>query len=94
MLVKENKSCGKAQELLGLIREMENNYTQASEFYEKAFSLSNRKSAAMGYRLAYNYLKAKRYIDCLEVCRQVTEVHPNYVAIKTDIEEKAILAIR
>ena len=48
----------------------------------------------MGYRLAYNYLKAKRYIDCLEVCRQVTEVHPNYVAIKTDIEEKAILAIR
>jgi hypothetical protein len=44
--------------------------------------------------LAYNYMKAKRYIDCLEICRQVTEVFPNYTAIKTEIEEKVILSIR
>lgn len=85
MLLKENRSCGKAQELMGLIREMEQAYADASEFYEKAFNLTNRKSAAMGYRLAYNYLKAKRNIECLEICRQVTEVYPNYTAIKTDI---------
>ena len=84
--MKENRSCGKAQELMGLIREKEQAYADASEFYEKAFDLTSRKSAAIGYRLAYNYMKAKRYIDCLQVCRQVTEVHPNYTAIKTDIE--------
>jgi hypothetical protein len=39
-------------------------------------------------------MKAKRYIDCLEICRQVTEVFPNYTAIKTEIEEKVILSIR
>jgi tetratricopeptide repeat protein 21B len=85
-LLKENRSCGKAQELMGLIREKEQAYADASEFYEKAFELTSRKSAAIGYRLAYNYMKAKRYIDCLEVCRQVTEVHPSYTTIKTDIE--------
>lgn len=79
---------------MGLIREKEQAYADASDFYEKAFELTSRKSAAIGYRLAYNYMKAKRYIECLEVCRQVTEVHPNYVAIKTDIEEKVILSIR
>lgn len=93
-MLKENRSCGKAQELMGLIREKEQAYADASDFYEKAFELTSRKSAAIGYRLAYNYMKAKRYIECLEVCRQVTEVHPNYVAIKTDIEEKVILSIR
>ena len=56
--------------------------------------MTNRKSASIGYRLAYNYLKAKRYVDCLEICRQVTEAQPNYTLIKTDIEEKAIMAIR
>jgi hypothetical protein len=30
MLLKENKSCGKAQELMGLIREMEQAYADAS----------------------------------------------------------------
>ncbi len=50
---------------MGLIREKEQAYADASEFYEKAFDLTSRKSAAIGFRLAYNYLKAKRYIDCL-----------------------------
>jgi hypothetical protein len=44
--------------------------------------------------LAYNYLKAKRYVDCLEICRQVTEAHPGYLPIKTEIEDKAIEGIR
>lgn len=31
--MKENRSCGKAQELMGLIREKEQAYADASEFY-------------------------------------------------------------
>ena len=79
---------------MGLIREKEQAYADAADFYEKAFELTSRKSAGIGYRLAYNYMKAKRHIDCLEVCRQVTEVFPNYTVIKTDIEEKVIVSIR
>ena len=93
-LLKENKSCGKAQELMGLIREKDLAYADAAEFYEKAFDMTSRKAASIGYRLAYNYFKAKRYVECLEICRQVTESHPNYTIIKTEIEEKAIMAIR
>lgn len=72
--------------MMGLIRQKEQAYADAADFYEKAFELTSRKSAGIGYRLAYNYMKAKRYIECLEVCRQVTEAFPNYTAIKTEIE--------
>ncbi len=93
-LLRENKSCGKAQELLGLIFEKEQSYANAAECYEIAFDMTSRKSASIGYRLAYNYSKAKRFVDSLEICRQVLEVHPNYKAIRTDIMDKAILAVR
>ncbi len=56
---------------MGLIREKEQSYADAADFYLKAFELTSRKSAGIGYRLAYNYMKAKRYVDCLEICRQV-----------------------
>lgn len=65
MVLRENKSSGKAYELLGLIKEKEQAYVDAAESYEKAFELTQRKSAGIGYRLAYNYMKAKRYVDCL-----------------------------
>ncbi len=92
--MRENKSCGKAEEYMGLIREKEQAYADASDFYEKAFNLTSRKSASIGYRLAYNYFKARRFVECLEVCRQVLEVNPSYTSIRTDIQEKAIMAIR
>jgi tetratricopeptide repeat protein 21B len=65
MILKENKSSGKAHELLGLIKEKEQAYVDAAQSYEKAFELTKKKSASIGYRLAYNYMKGKRYVDCL-----------------------------
>lgn len=50
---------------MGLACEKESAYADAADYYEKAFDLTNRKSAGIGYRLAYNYMKAKRYIECL-----------------------------
>ncbi len=47
---------------MGLIRQLQQAFADASDFYEKAFALTHRKSAAIGYRLAYNYLKAKRHV--------------------------------
>jgi hypothetical protein len=46
-----------AYELEGLIKEKETAYRDAAKLYEKAWACSNGKSAAIGYRLAFNYLK-------------------------------------
>ena len=82
MILRENKSSGKAYELLGLIKEKEQAYVDAAESYEKAFEMTLKKSAGIGYRLAYNYMKAKRYVDCLETCRVVLEANPRYDPIR------------
>ena len=54
---------------MGLIKEKEHSYVDAATHYEKAHSLTSEKSPSIGYRLAFNYLKAKRYIDCITVCK-------------------------
>ena len=94
MILRENKSSGKAYELLGLIKEKEQAYVDAAESYEKAFELTLKKSAGIGFRLAYNYMKAKRYVDCLETCRLVLEANPRYDPIRQEIQSKVMEVIR
>jgi hypothetical protein len=53
-----------------------------------------KKSVSIGYRLAFNYLKAKRYIECIEICRGILEVYPNYPNIEKEVLDKAIQALR
>lgn len=48
---------------MGLIKEKEQSYIDASNSYEKAFKLTNQRNPIMGYRLAFNYLKAKVLIE-------------------------------
>ena len=35
-------------------------YKDAAHHYEKAWELGNQSNAAVGFRLSFNYLKAKR----------------------------------
>jgi tetratricopeptide repeat protein 21B len=58
MCLRYNASCGKAEELTGLIKEKESQFDDSSFHYENAWKLSNRASASIGFRLALNYLKA------------------------------------
>merc|ERR1711933_122536 len=65
----DNKQQGKqleqqqeAWEQLGLIYEKEQAYKDAATHYEKAWEFCNESSPSVGYRLAFNYLKAKRYV--------------------------------
>lgn len=76
--MKYNASCAKAEEFMGLIKEKESSYIDAASHYEKAFKLTNSKSLAMGYRLAFNYLKAKRYIECCDVCQKILKIAPDF----------------
>ena len=49
-------------------------------------------SATIGYKLAFNYLKAQRFTDVIEVCEQVLQHFPDY-PIRDEVLDKAIAAI-
>lgn len=89
-----NKSCAKAWEYMGFIMEKEQSYKDAALNYENAWKFTNESNPAIGYRLAFNYLKAKRVVDAIDVCHKVLGKHPHYPKIKKDILDKARTQIR
>mmetsp|Transcript_24287 Transcript_24287/g.74888 ORF Transcript_24287/g.74888 Transcript_24287/m.74888 type:complete len:387 (+) Transcript_24287:761-1921(+) len=92
--LKYNLSCGKAWETMGVIREKEASYKDAADMYEKAWLLEHRASASIGFKLAFNYLKAKRYVEAIGICNRILSLYPDYPRIRTDILEKAVIALR
>jgi len=92
--LKYNKSCAKAWEGMGAIMEREQSYRDAADHYEMAWKYEHETSPAVGYKLGFNYLKAKRYVEAIDVCHKVLHAFPGYPKIKKDILEKARAAIR
>ena len=76
-VLKYNQSCSKAWEHRGRIMEEEHSYKDAADFYEKAWFYGQEASSTVGYKLAFNYLKAHRYIDAIDVCHRVLNKHPD-----------------
>ena len=89
-----NKSCAKAWEFLGVVKEHEAAYKDASAHYEKAWSYENEASAAVGYKLSFNYLKAKKYVEAIDVCHKVLGQYPDYPKIKKDVLDVAREALK
>lgn len=89
-----NKSCAKAWELLGFIMEKEQSYRDASDHYEFAWKMENESNPTIGFRLAFNYLKAKRYVEAIDVCHKILTANPEYPKIRKEILDRARLAIR
>ncbi|XP_015209733.2 tetratricopeptide repeat protein 21B isoform X1 [Lepisosteus oculatus] len=89
-----NKSCCKAFEYLGFIMEMEQSYKDAANNYEMAWKYSNRMNPAVGFRLAFNYLKAKKYTEAIDVCQKVLTDYPGYPRIRKEILERAQFSLR
>jgi tetratricopeptide repeat protein 21B len=87
--LKYNRSCSRAWELLGSIAEREQAYKDAASHYEHAWQLSNEKDAAVGYKLAFNYLKASRSVAAITVAQAVLKNDPQYPKIKQDVLDKA-----
>jgi tetratricopeptide repeat protein 21B len=84
-----NKSCSKAWEYKGHIWEKDQAYVNAAECYEYAWEFSSQKQLNIGFKLAFNYLKAKRYADSIDICHKVLEENPAFPKIKKDIMVKA-----
>ncbi|XP_060104278.1 tetratricopeptide repeat protein 21A [Heteronotia binoei] len=89
-----NKSCSKAYECLGFIAEKEKAYKDAAGNYELAWKYSNQANPAVGFKLAFNYLKDKRYVEAIDVCHVVLKLCPGYPKIREEILEKAQTALR
>ncbi|PRP77845.1 tetratricopeptide repeat protein 21B-like [Planoprotostelium fungivorum] len=89
-----NKSCPKAWELLGFIMEKEQAFRDASDHYECSWKMQNESNPTLGFRLAFNYLKAKRYVEAIDVCHKVLALYPDYPKIRKEILEKARSSLR
>ncbi|MEQ2286983.1 Tetratricopeptide repeat protein 21B [Ameca splendens] len=89
-----NKSCCKAYEYQGYIMEKDQAFRDAALNYEMAWKYGNQKNPAIGYKLAFNYLKAKRHVDAIDVCHKVLATHPDYPKMRKEILDKARAALR
>eukprot|EP00742_Colponemidia_sp_Colp-10_P012591 GILJ01014162.1.p1 GENE.GILJ01014162.1~~GILJ01014162.1.p1 ORF type:complete len:1286 (+),score=269.23 GILJ01014162.1:27-3860(+) len=89
-----NKSCSRAWEYMGLVYEKEQSFKDAADYYEKAWKLLNERDAAIGFKLAFNFLKAKKMIPAIDVCHKVLAVHPNYPKIQKEVLERARLSLK
>uniref|UniRef100_A0A2K6FNN0 Tetratricopeptide repeat domain 21A n=1 Tax=Propithecus coquereli TaxID=379532 RepID=A0A2K6FNN0_PROCO len=92
--VQYNKSCYKAYEYMGFIMEKEQSYKDAATNYELAWKYSHQANPAIGFKLAFNYLKDKKFVEAIEVCHSVLSEHPNYPKIREEILEKAQGSLR
>uniref|UniRef100_A0A8C3RN42 Tetratricopeptide repeat protein 21B n=1 Tax=Chelydra serpentina TaxID=8475 RepID=A0A8C3RN42_CHESE len=69
--LRHNRSCCKAYEYMGYIMEKEQAYKDASVNYEMAWKYGNQTNPTIGYKLAFNYLKGKRYVEAIDICHKV-----------------------
>uniref|UniRef100_A0A452S1Q1 Tetratricopeptide repeat domain 21A n=1 Tax=Ursus americanus TaxID=9643 RepID=A0A452S1Q1_URSAM len=92
--IQYNKSCCKAYEYMGFIMEKEQSYKDAATNYQLAWKYSHHANPAIGFKLAFNYLKDKRFVEAIEVCHNVLREHPNYPQIREEILEKAQGSLR
>jgi tetratricopeptide repeat protein 21B len=83
--LQHNASCAKAWELKGKIEEKDLAYKDAAESYEKAFALARERSAPIGYKLAFNMLKASRHLEAIKISHKVLALNPDYPKIKKEI---------
>lgn len=87
-VITHNKSCAKAYELWAQLAEKEQVYRAAAYRYDLAWRYGGKSKPTIGYKLAYNHMKNKRYADAIDVCQQVLKLHPDYSAIKKDVLDK------
>lgn len=92
--LQHNKSCCKAYEYMGYIMEKEQSYKDAAMNYENAWKYGNKNNPVIGYKLAFNYLKARRFVDAIDICHHVLTNHPNYPKIRKEIMDKARASLR
>ncbi|XP_031631527.1 tetratricopeptide repeat protein 21B-like [Contarinia nasturtii] len=86
-VIAHNKSCAKAYELSAQLSEKDQIYRIAAMHYDLAWKYGGKSKASIGYKLAFNYMKIKRYADAIDVCQQVLKLHPDYTHCKNVLDK-------
>jgi tetratricopeptide repeat protein 21B len=84
-----NQSNAKCWEYLGFIMEKEQSYRDAADCYFRCWNIEKQTNSSIGYKLAFNYMKAKRYTDAIDIAHQVLKTQPDYPKIKAEILDKS-----
>eukprot|EP00658_Telonema_sp_P-2_P049449 TRINITY_DN37609_c0_g1_i1.p2 TRINITY_DN37609_c0_g1~~TRINITY_DN37609_c0_g1_i1.p2 ORF type:complete len:156 (+),score=50.35 TRINITY_DN37609_c0_g1_i1:176-643(+) len=89
-----NKSCCRAYDTLGQIYEKEASYSDAADHYANSWKFSGEASPMVGYKLAFQYLKASRFVEAIDVCHKVLALVPDYAKMRQDILDPARQGLR
>ncbi|KAL3696933.1 hypothetical protein R1sor_011009 [Riccia sorocarpa] len=92
--LKYNRDCARAWEYLGIMMEQGHSYGEAVVYFETAWNCQRGGSPSVGYRLAFTFLKEKRYIEAITVCHKVLKKFPSFPRVKKEILDKARLCLR
>lgn len=87
-VIQHNKSSSKAYELWAQLAEKEQVYHTAAMRYDMAWKNCGKSKPLIGYKLAFNLMKNKKYAEAIAVCQQVLKFHPDYNIIKKDVLDK------
>ena len=58
---------------MALICERAEDFGEAVRYYEFAWRLVNQNDPAIGYKLAFNYIKVRRFFEAIDVGQKVCE---------------------
>lgn len=94
LLTSSNPSCSAAWDMMGMIYEQQHLHKEASESYEKAWQLVKASDPAVGYKLAFNYLKGNLLVKAIDVSRKVLSHYPDYPRIEEDVMNQAYSLLR
>lgn len=74
--------------------EKEASYDDAANHYHKAFVLERESNPSLGFKLAFNYLKAKKYVETVDVCHTILNLAQDYPKLQKEILSKALTNLR
>uniref|UniRef100_A0A7E4W4V3 Tetratricopeptide repeat protein 21B n=1 Tax=Panagrellus redivivus TaxID=6233 RepID=A0A7E4W4V3_PANRE len=93
IILQHNASCIKAFEYMGFLKERFQEFNDAASNYEHAWRLGKHRNPGVGFKLAYNYLKCRKYFESVEISLAILQTHPDYPKIKVEVLDKARMAL-
>lgn len=69
--LKHNKSCWKAWEIIGELKEKEKNFQVAQNYYSQAWTVTEKQNCEIGYRLANLSFKAEDWVKSIAIGTEV-----------------------
>ncbi|KAI8825186.1 uncharacterized protein EV422DRAFT_517791 [Fimicolochytrium jonesii] len=94
LLLTHNKSSARALEYLGLIHERQSQFTDAARVYNDAWTLDGKINPALGYKLAFNLMKVKKFVEAVDVCHRVLGMYPEYPKMRGEVLGRARAMLR